>query len=165
MKAVADQSETFEQAISSAQQTFSTMLDKAQGSITSSVKDEVTTATGSQIAELKSEMEQTYSDLSLKFTGVDDLRSAQAQTAGRLSQFMQYFRFSADGLLIGKTDSPTSLKLSNNELEFLQGQSKVAWFDSKTLNVSNAKISGSLRLGNYAIFSNVDGSVDIKKVN
>ena len=56
-------------------------------------------------------------------------------------------RFSADGMEIGKSNSPFKTRLSNSRLSFLENDTEVAYIGESALNITNARVRQILSVG------------------
>lgn len=61
--------------------------------------------------------------------------------------YKTYIRLSAEGIRIGKEDSPFEALFSNDSLSFLQNGVKVAYISNKKLYITDANITNGLVLG------------------
>jgi len=58
-----------------------------------------------------------------------------------------YMDFSASGLLIGQSDSSLKVNITNEELQFLNGTTKVAYVSGNELNITKANITEKIKIG------------------
>lgn len=138
-------------------------FETGQANLTSTLTADFQDELGNNIATLRSEVEQLYNQLTLKFEGVEaDLSDADAEHAAQLQEIMTWFQFSSDGLSIGKANDPMALKLINDKITFMRSGYDVAWFSNSELHISHAVLENQLKIGHYVIIANTDGSVDVK---
>lgn len=80
------------------------------------------------------------------------LQSALA-TAGAndeaISAMTQHLRYGAEGLRLGSSDSPMSVLISNEGIDFLDGETPVARITGQQLHIASAVIVQALIIGNH----------------
>lgn len=59
----------------------------------------------------------------------------------------KYMDFSGTGLLIGRSDSNLKVNITNEELQFLNGTTKVAYVSGNNLNITQANITQKIKIG------------------
>lgn len=75
----------------------------------------------------------------------------------------QYLDFKPNtGLKIGDRNSVFSTNISSTELAFMQGENKIAYIDGNTFSINNGRIWDTLRIGNFIIAPDPDGSLGFK---
>ena len=80
-------------------------------------------------------------------------------------ELLTYIRFSSEGIEIGKSDNPIVMKLDNDDLAFYQNGVKVAYISDNKLEITDAQVNKSLRIGNYVFAPRTNGSLDFKKAS
>ncbi len=80
-------------------------------------------------------------------------------------ELLTYIRFSSEGIEIGKSDNPIVMKLDNDDLAFYQNGVKVAYISNNKLEITDAQVNKSLRIGNYVFAPRTNGSLDFKKAS
>lgn len=101
---------------------------------------------------ISSSVTLTASTLRTEFNEEIDTAVGEANqyTDGKTQIVTTYFEESANGLKIGKSNSPFYTQLSNTELGFYgEGNSKVAWISNSQLNINEAVINTDLKMGNW----------------
>lgn len=68
-----------------------------------------------------------------------------------LTEINTYFDFSAEGLVIGKSDSPLKIQIDNEEISFLQGGTPVAYINGSTLYIKQSTILDAITMANHII--------------
>ena len=93
----------------------------------------------------------------------------------QLSAYNQFFTFDTTGMTMGAKDvngqiSEFSTKLTNTELGFYQGATKVAYINNNQLNISKAEITNGMlvggdapmiQIGNFVLIQESNGSLSI----
>lgn len=94
-------------------------------------------------------LEQTENALTLRF---QQAMAATDEVNQQLMQVMQdlglYFRFAEDGLWIGRQGSDFKTRITDERLSFLQGLTEVAYISNRTMHITDAEITQTLRVGN-----------------
>jgi len=100
---------------------------------------------------LNSFVDQTALDITQRF---EQVNTYTVSVDGRLEEFKQlvygYQRFTADGMELGKSDSPFKAVLGNTKLSFTQNGVEIAYFSNNKMYVTQAEISEKLTMGTAA---------------
>lgn len=102
---------------------------------------------------LQSQLEQTSEDFTFRLTeSTQQLQEGVNQNADDLEEYKNlietYIRFSAEGITIGKNDSPFSAVLGTEKLSFLQDGTEVAYISNNKLYITNAEVLDRFTVGN-----------------
>lgn len=114
----------------------------------------------SSTQEMSTQINQTAQDITMLITN-------NKKNEDDISEIHSYFKFSEDGLDIGKTtdgQESTVLKLQNDSVSFVSNGQAVAYFKDKSFMIENGEILKSLKLGRYAFIPRANGSLDFKLV-
>lgn len=140
-------------------------MEKTNQEIYSSVNSIYSTTAGlsTSLSELQSKVTQDADSLTMQF---NTLNEAVANVDGRATktqtQLDEMFTFTANGLVIGSGDH--TLEISESQIAFMQGDNAVASISDGVLKITEADISTTLDLGNFAFIPRDNGSLDFKKV-
>lgn len=74
-------------------------------------------------------------------------------------EMQSYFRFDLAGLVLGRTNSPFTLRLTNERIQFLENGSEVAYLSNNTLVITEAFVKTSLRIGNFKWLPRANGNL------
>lgn len=77
-------------------------------------------------------------------------RTVEDQVTSNQTTLETYIRFDADGMWLGKQDSPFIAHLTNTQLAFLQNNQAVAYISNNKLYITDAEVSDKLTIGNAA---------------
>lgn len=105
--------------------------------------------------------DQIQIDLSRVSNQVDGLSDS---VNSRMSDYDKWFRFTADGLMIGENGNELTLRVDNDRIAFLQSGSEVAYFSNRRLYVTDAQFLVSVQIGNFAFVPRANGNLSFKKV-
>ena len=67
--------------------------------------------------------------------------------------------------MLGKTDNPYTMELTNQELVFMQNGVRVAWFNNDQLVVTNGDFRNSLKIGKFQFTPRDNGNLSFAKVD
>jgi hypothetical protein len=98
--------------------------------------------------ELASRIIQLSDSFNLEFTRLD--KDVDTVTNG-LNEFKTYYRFTADGAIIGKSGNPFELTINNREIQFLENGSAVAYINGQKMYIESLEILESIILGYHQI--------------
>lgn len=157
--------QTINQTVSDVQGKQSEILQKVE-EITQSVKN-----TKGEFGELKVEVDKIngtvgtingkQSHLEQTVNGIDLSFSELSKKIGNS------FLFKEDGLYItssGTGNTKISLKISNDRISFLSGNSEVAYISDNELHITYASVIDSIRLGNFAFEPMSNGSLSFNRI-
>lgn len=118
--------------------------------------DEILKQMSAQLLLTKNEFNITFSDLLENIGVLDD----------SINDIKAYFKFSSNGLVIGKSTSPFQVRLSNEKLSFIENGKEVAYMTGNTLYITSATVLTSIQLGNHIFEKSIfrDGRTIVRKV-
>lgn len=106
-------------------------------------------------------------DLTLNYTGTA-LEAALAGKAAKtdLDTLTSYVRISGGAIYLGAAGSAVTLKIINDSIGFFQSDpvNPVAEFTDDTLTVTDANITKSIQIGNFAFVPRANGNLSFMKV-
>lgn len=93
-------------------------------------------------------LNQTAKDITAAF---NETQTYTKEVDGKLQEFKEtvgtYIRFSNDGIDLGKTNSPFTALLNNEQLAFKQDGTTVAYIGNYKMYITQAEITDTLRMG------------------
>ena len=98
-----------------------------------------------------------------------DVTDANTAIAANEETRKQYLRFSgADSgdpqIELGASDSAFKMRLTNQQLAFMQGDATPAYLSNQRLYINNAEVNQTLRIGKYAFIPRSDGHMSLQYV-
>lgn len=112
----------------------------------------------SQLAILAEQIELRFTQTSARIEDVNgDLQA-------RYSELVKYFKFTAEGLVIGLEGDQLTLKVDNDRISFLDGGLEVAYISDKQLFITDAHFLNALRVGSFAWMPRRSGNLSLVKV-
>lgn len=110
-----------------------------------------------------SEMSQLNDNIQMTF---GEAIRASSTVNGKLEEYKAsietYIRFSANGMEMGKTDSPFKSKLTNEKLSFLQNGNEIAYISNNRLYITEAEILNDMIIGKWSWSRNSNGNLRLK---
>lgn len=100
--------------------------------------------------------------IELNFTQTtEQIKDVSGDLQDRYNEISKYFKFSADGLVIGEEGNEITLKVDNDRISFLDGGLEVAWITNKQLTITDATFLNSLRIGKFAWIPRRSGNLSL----
>lgn len=124
----------------------------------------------SDLEELRStvsaQLEIMSNQIELKFTqATDQITNVSGDVQNLRTEVSKYFRFTADGLIIGEEGNEITLKVDNDRISFLDGGLEVAYISNKQLYITDAHFLNSLRIGKFAYVPRRNRNLSLVKVS
>lgn len=140
------------------------LIDQANDSIkmtvdsTTSVNDELRELIGTTYTQLNNTFEFMFKNID---TIVND---NDADTRAMFSEINKYIRFIDGDIIIGEIGSPFILKLQNDRISFLENEIEIAYISGNKIHITDANITSSIRIGNFAFTPRETGHLSFTKV-
>lgn len=140
------------------------LIEQTNDSIKLTVSSEISTN-----EELQSLISTTYTQLNntfeFMFKNLDAIvNSNDADTRAMFSEINKYIRFVDGDIIIGEIGSPFILKLQNDRISFLENDVEIAYISGNKIHITDANITSSLRIGNFAFTPRETGHLSFTKV-
>lgn len=146
------------------QKTIFSQITQTKEEILSEVAEKYPTAEDVETT-VSSRIDQLMDSITLSFTALQETIDANDEaTREALAKYETYFRFTADGLKIGREGDELTLKIINDRISFLQSDTEVAYLSNQKLYVTDAEFLNSLQLGNFAFIPRANGNLSFRKV-
>ena len=150
--------------------TVSSNIAQTADSILLSVQDEYVRKEdiGSIESDFSSQLLLTNNQLEARFNSIiERTQSAEELMAAEVQTRSSHIRFNAQGIELGRQDSPFTTHLKNNELAFMQGAHKVASISNDKMYITNAEVINSMTIGRpslgfFAFTVNPNGNMSLK---
>lgn len=142
----------------------STTLEKTCQEIVAQATSSYTTLTDFEAykEEVTSSFTQTSSNITLSFEKISSLESVTKSHDGQIETINSYFDFGNDGLIIGESNSPYQMQLTNTQLNMLLNKDPVMWIDATTKEIYTPiiKITVSMNLFGFTATEDSDGNIN-----
>lgn len=121
--------------------------------------------TDTLLSKISTSIEQTASAITFAF---NQYQTSQSEVNGnnetRFNEINRYIRFENGNIILGEEGNPIKLKQANDRISFLENDVEVAYINNKNMYITNAEITNSLKLGNFAFIPRKNGNLSFKKV-
>jgi len=139
-------------------------IDQTSESIQLSVEKEINTN-----ETLQSLLATTYTQLNntfeFMFQNIEQIvNDNDADTRAMFSEINKYIRFVDGDIIIGEIGSPFVLKLQNDRISFLEDDIEIAYISGNKIHITDANITNSIRIGNFAFTPRDTGHLSFTKV-
>ena len=92
---------------------------------------------------------------------ISDSAANQQLTDAQLATIQTYMTFGADGLRLGKTGNPVTVRILNDRIAFFMNDTEVAYFSNNKLYVTQAQILARLQIGKFAFEPQANGNMSL----
>ena len=119
-----------------------------------------------QVSETLSTLaEQTESNFTWavsKVTEIElDVAEGQEATDAQIALIKTYMTFGDDGLIIGKSGNPITIRVVNDRVAFYMNNTQVAYLSNNKLYVTQAEILTRLQIGKFAYEPQANGNLSV----
>lgn len=140
------------------------LIDQTSEKIQMTVSSEI-----SSNEELQSLLATTYTQLNntfeFMFQNIEQIvNDNDADTRAMFSMINKYIRFVDGNIIIGEIGSPFILKLQNDRISFLENDIEIAYISGNKIHITDANITSSIRIGNFAFTPRETGHLSFTKV-
>lgn len=140
------------------------LIDQTSESIQMTV--ESTTSVNEELREL---IATTYTQLNntfeFMFNNIEQIvNENDSDTRAMFSEINKYIRFVDGNIIIGEIGSPFVLKLQNDRISFLEDDIEIAYISGNKIHITDANITNSIRIGNFAFTPRETGHLSFTKV-
>lgn len=95
-------------------------------------------------------------------TVVEQIEDVNGDLQNKYESITKYFRFTADGLIIGESGNEVLLRLDNDIVQFLRANVPELYMDSAGVHAEELH-ANTVRIGNYALQAEDDGRITLRK--
>lgn len=139
-------------------------INQTSESIQINVENEINTN-----ETLQSLLATTYTQLNntfeFMFQNIERIvNENDADTRAMFSEINKYIRFVDGDIIIGEIGSPFVLKLQNDRISFLENDTEIAYISGNKIHITDANITSSMRIGNFAFTPRDTGHLSFTKV-
>ena len=89
------------------------------------------------------------------------MTQGQEATAEQLALIRMYMSFGDNGLSIGKSGNPITIRIINDRVAFFMNDTQVAYLSDNKLFVTQAEILPRLRIGKFAYEPQSNGNMSL----
>jgi hypothetical protein len=112
---------------------------------------------------ISTQFEQTAEGFNFTFNNVmQQINELGNSTQGQLTEISKYIRFENGNIILGEADNKLILKLQNNKIAFIQGETdELALLSDNKLKVTHGDFTESLDIGNFAFKPRKNGNLSL----
>jgi hypothetical protein len=92
---------------------------------------------------------------------IADAAANQQLTEEQFETIQTYMTFGEDGLRLGKTGNPVTVRILNDRIAFYMNETEVAYFSNNKLYVTQAHILSRLQIGKFAYEPQPNGNMSL----
>lgn len=150
--------------VSSQVNNLQTQIDQTSETIKMSVSNEIMVN-----EELQALLSTTYTQLNntfeFMFNNLDTIvNQNDADVRAMFSEINKYIRFVDGNIIIGEIGNPLTLKLTLDRISFLENDAEIAYISGNKIHITDANITNSIRIGNFALVPRETGHLSMTKV-
>lgn len=108
---------------------------------------------------------QTASAFSLQFDKlVSQISTLNGETNQQFLEIRKFIRFEDGNIILGRSDSPLTLRIQSDRISFILDNVEIAYFSSGRLYVDNLEAITTLTVGRFAFMPRANGNLSIKMI-
>lgn len=111
-------------------------------------------ALGQQVSGLQTEVEQTTTAFTVRFTTIEE----------DVADIEKYVRIENGNIILGESTNELTLRMENDKITFLDGYQEVAYFSNHKLYVTDGDFLNALRIGNFVFAPRQNGNLSFTKL-
>ena len=161
-----EQQSSLEQLAQTTSEQITAITQNSQQIILEALADYATTSDLETLQEtISSQLSVMADQIEIRLTQTaQQIQDVGGDLQAQYDELSKYFRFTADGLVIGQEGNQLTLKVDNDRISFLDGGLEVAYISDKQLYITDAHFLNSLRIGNFAWMPRRSGNLSLVKV-
>lgn len=114
---------------------------------------------------ISTQFTQSASAFSLQFDKlVSQITTLNGATNQQFSEIHKYIRFEDGNIILGRSDSPLTLRIQSDRISFILDNVEIAYFSSGRLYVDNLEAITTLTVGNFAWIPRSNGNLSLKMI-
>ena len=161
-----EQQSSLEQLAQTTSEQITAITQNSQQIILEALADYATTSDLETLQEtISSQLSVMADQIEIRLTQTaQQIQDVGGDLQAQYAELSKYFKFTADGLVIGQEGNEITLKVDNDRISFLDGGLEVAWITNKQLTITDATFLNSLRIGKFAWIPRRSGNLSLVKV-
>ena len=114
------------------------------------------------VSTLAEQTENNFTWAVSKVTEIEqDLSEGQEATDEQIALIKSYMTFGEDGLIIGKSGNPITIRVVNDRVAFYMNTTQVAYLSNNKLYVTQAEILTRMQIGKFAYEPQTNGNLSV----
>ena len=115
--------------------------------------------------QISTQFTQSASEFSLQFDKlVSQISTLNGVTNQQFSEIRKYIRFEDGNIILGRSDSPLTLRIQSDRISFILDNVEIAYFSSGRLYVDNLEAITTLTVGRFAFMPRANGNLSLKMI-
>lgn len=158
-----EQQSSLEQLAQTTSEQITAITQNSQQIILEALADYATTSDLETLQEtISSQLSVMADQIEIRLTQTaQQIQDVGGDLQAQYAELSKYFKFTADGLVIGQEGNEITLKVDNDRISFLDGGLEVAWITNKQLTITDATFLNSLRIGKFAWIPRRSGNLSL----
>lgn len=117
--------------------------------------DQLQTLVNTQMKQTSDSFEYIFNKVNVELSGnIDDVNAS-------VTEIQKYITFDNGDIVLSNNQSEFSVRITNSEIGFMQGGTKVAYISNSKLFISQAEVTDQLAMGNYLWLVSQNGDVNL----
>lgn len=147
---------------------LSTSIDAVNDNLENTVNDfdnkldeaitTIQTTMETQFSQTNESFEMTFAEIIETITNIDGTVNEN------YAELVKYIRFVDGTIILGESDNPLQLVLSNDRMSFLQNGEEIAYISDNKLYIYDGEFLNSLTLGRWAFIIEQDGGLSLNYI-
>lgn len=88
-----------------------------------------------------------------------DIKESLDGLEGTTTEIQKYISFVDGDIVLGNTESPFTMKITNEKIQFLDGGNEIAYISNQKLFITDAEITNSLQIGSFKWIPRANGNL------
>lgn len=150
------------------EQRLSTQILQTQEQIQQTVTEQYYTKDQTQelVQQLSTAFTQTSEGWQMDFQKIlATVNANKEESDSEFQEWSKYIRFVDGNIILGQVQNPIILTIKNDRISFSQSGQEVAYLSNSELVITDARVTHSLTIGDFAWVPRANGSLDLKKVS
>lgn len=115
--------------------------------------------------QISTQFTQSANSFSLQFDKlITQISTLNGETNQQFSEIHKYIRFEDGNILLGRSDSPLTLRIQSDRISFILDNVEIAYFSSGRLYVDNLEAITTLTVGRFAWVPRSNGNLSLKMI-
>ena len=115
--------------------------------------------------QISTQFSQNAEAFTLQFDKlISQMRTINGETNLQFSEIHKYIRFEDGNILLGRSDSPLTLRIQSDRISFILDNTEIAYFSSGRLYVDNLEAINTLTVGRFAWVPRRNGNLSLKMI-
>jgi hypothetical protein len=95
---------------------------------------------------------------------VSQISTLNGETNQQFSEIKKFIRFEDGNIILGRSDSPLTLRIQSDRISFILDNVEIAYFSSGRLFVDNLEAITTLTVGRFAFVPRANGNLSLKMI-